>query len=33
VSALVPKDGRTQAVSDLFAVNKAQNLAKLFKPA
>ncbi|MCE9507823.1 MAG: hypothetical protein K8R48_05855 [Alphaproteobacteria bacterium] len=32
VSALVPQDGRTQAMSDLFAVNKAQNLAKLFKP-
>lgn len=33
VSALVPPEGRTQAVSDLFAANKAQNLAKLFKPA
>jgi hypothetical protein len=32
VSVLVPKEERTQAVSDLFAANKAPHLAKLFKP-
>jgi hypothetical protein len=29
---LIPQEGRTQAVSDLFAAHKAPNLARLFKP-
>ena len=32
VSLMVPKERRTQIVSDLFSAHKAPNLAKLFKP-
>ena len=32
VRALVPKAEQTKTVSDLFAANRAENLAKVFRP-